>query len=139
MRSIAFVLVFVFASAACAIPAPPAADRILGEWRGTSICINSQLAPACHDEIIHYVFSARARGAYHQAAYKIVDGAEDLMGEADLTYSAADNRWSFAFDARTCAHCTWWYRIDAADHLTGGITSQSGVELRRVSAERVVR
>jgi len=136
MRAVLISFVLAFAGAACAQTAPPEADRIVGEWRGTSICINRGVASACHDEIIHYVFTPRGAGLYRQAAYKLVNGVEDLMGEADFTFSPAGNRWIFAFDARTCPHCLWWYRVDAANRLTGGITNQAGVELRRVSAAR---
>jgi hypothetical protein len=136
MPHILFALALLIAGGAQAQPAPRAADRILGEWRGESICTHRELAPACHDEVIHYVFTARGDGLYHQAAYKLVDGVEDLMGEADLAYDAAAARWTFTFDARTCPHCVWWYSINAAGQLSGGITSQSGMELRRVSASR---
>lgn len=136
MRLALIILVLTTASAACAQPSVSVADRIAGEWRGTSICTDRDLAPACRDEVIRYVFTSRGSGLYHQAAYKLVNGVEDLMGEADLTYDAAAERWTFVFNSPACPHCLWWYRVDATDHLTGGITSQSGRELRRVAAAR---
>lgn len=125
------VLALALILSACAPPSP--GDRIVGEWRGTSTCTDRTAAPACQDEAVRYFISAQS-GRYHLDAHRLNNGVFARMYEADLTYSNADNRWTYAFDSPACPHCVWWYRIAADGSLTGGITSQAGMELRRVSA-----
>lgn len=69
------------------------AKKIYGDWTGESICANKEKFPACKDETVVFRFSKSTTDAnlVHVAAYKIVNGAEDLMGENDLTYHSANN------------------------------------------------
>jgi GNAT superfamily N-acetyltransferase len=134
---LALSVLFALAAALPARAADAAGDRILGEWRGTSTCTNRELAPACKDETVRYVFTRREGTAngYHQVAEKLVSGSFEVMGEMDFDYSEADGTWSHTFDARTCPRCTWWYRLDGGK-LVGGLASASGETLRKAEAER---
>lgn len=128
------LIVLAFLALAAPAFADPAGDRILGEWRGQSLCTDRALAPNCHDEITRYVFTS-AGATYHVVADKMQGGAFVTMGEMDFVYAPADARWSYRFDSAACPQCTWWFRLqDGA--LVGGLTSQAGRELRRVSATR---
>ncbi|MES1197057.1 MAG: hypothetical protein ABUL55_00385, partial [Pseudomonadota bacterium] len=98
------------------------------------ICTDRVHAPNCHDEITRYVFTP-ARGGYHVVADKMANGAFELMGEMDFVYAPQDARWTYPLNSPGCPHCTWWFRIDDGA-LVGGLTSQNGQELRRVSATR---
>ena len=112
-------------------------SRIVGEWRGSSTCLNLQVAPACKDEIVRYVFSASSSdpNTFHVVADKLIAGAYQPMGEFDLLYSDKDGEWTYQFDSPNCPHCRWWYRVDSSG-LTGGIFNQAGIALRKVSATR---
>jgi len=130
------LLLSILALAAGASGAAPG-DAILGEWRGTSICIHQPPGSPCKDETIRYLFSANAQGAepYHLDAQKLVGGAFETMYEMDFAWSSEDGRWTHRFDSPRCPACTWWYRLDGAD-LVGGLTDGSGVEVREVKASR---
>ena len=136
MRAIVMLFALAFSTFAAAQPNARAGDRIVGEWRGTSICTNLALLPACRDETTRYVFTGPIRdNTYHIAADKLVGQTFEPMGEFDLTYYSADDTWSYDLSRPTCVGCKWWFRIDASG-LIGGVTGQSGAPLRRVSARR---
>jgi hypothetical protein len=134
-----FVLSIVLAASALAADAPssPAGGRIVGEWRGSSICTNRKILPACKDESIRYVFTGPAEGTntYHLIADKLVSGSYQTMGEMDLVYSAVENTWTNDANAPACKNCQWWYRIEKSG-LVGGLKSGTGEPLRKVAAKR---
>src|SRR6185295_16812892 len=68
---------FSLAASEAAIQAAP-----MGVWRGASTCTDRVAAPACHDEVVVYEFTAGAKaGTVHWKADKIVDGQRQPMGE----------------------------------------------------------
>ena len=138
-QALAGVALMTLASAISGAGSPQVSEgsRIAGEWRGTSVCTNHQLAPACRDESVRYVFSASPQDSntFHLVADRLEAGTYQVMYEIDLHYSATDGTWSYQLDSRACPHCLWWYRIDSSG-LVGGITSKDGEELRRVVAQR---
>ena len=137
MRAILFTFALACGSLAIAQPADPTGARIVGEWRGTSLCTNLKLAPACNDENVRYLFSALApgQGTYHLVAQRMASGSYQTMYEIDLAYSAHDATWRYEWSSGACARCTWWYRTEGAG-LVGGITHDSGEQLRKVSVQR---
>jgi hypothetical protein len=62
--------------------------RVVGDWRGSSIC---RVKPsACHDEEALYHVKAGAKpGTFSMQADKIVDGKPVEMGTSDCTFDAA--------------------------------------------------
>jgi hypothetical protein len=139
MRLLISTLVLFLTAAASPQRAASAGDQVIGEWRGTSLCTNLKLAPACKDETVRYVFTRNdgATNTYHQVADKLVSGTYETMGEMDFVYSAADATWSSELNARNCAKCKWWFRVNPQS-LAGGLTDQSGEPLRKVLARRYV-
>ena len=146
MRSLDFplavmLLALTATSATSATPATPSIDpagrRIVGEWRGTSLCANRELAPACKDETVRYIFSGPigTTNTYHLVAEKLVGTDYQSMGEMDLAYGSADSTWKNVFDARKCKQCAWRFRVRASG-LVGALTTAEGDTLRRVSAVR---
>jgi hypothetical protein len=95
VRGVALAAAFVFAGLpplrlAVAEAARPAAPT--GVWRGTSTCTDRVAAPACHDEVVVYEFTAGAKsGTVHWKADKVVDGHREPMGELDLAYDTGDS------------------------------------------------
>jgi hypothetical protein len=63
-------------------------SRIVGTWRGNSVCLVK--GSACHDEENVYRFSTLAgrSGAFSVTAIKVVGGREIVMGRGDWTYDA---------------------------------------------------
>ncbi len=138
MGLLPLVLLLTVLVIAATPPTDPAGSRIVGEWRGTSLCTNLEIAPACKDESVRYFFTGPAAGTntYHLVADKMVSGEYATMGEFDLEYASADSTWSRELEDRRGMHFTWWYRIDHSI-LRGGAVTASGDSLRRVSAKRV--
>ena len=137
MRTVVFPLVTLIAALVASPPIDPAGHRVRGEWRGTSLCTNRVLAPACKNETVRYVFRGPVPPAntYRLAADKFVDGAWQPMGELDFTYRAADSTWRSPLDAPLCKGCTWWFRI-APPGLVGGLVTGEGDTLRKATARR---
>lgn len=65
-------------------------DPIIGTWKGTSIC--QQKNSACHDEVVVcHISKAPAPNTYKFVMNKIVNGAEEPMGELEFIYNEAQN------------------------------------------------
>jgi hypothetical protein len=66
-----------------------AASRIVGVWRGHSVCTDKN--SPCHDEVNVYRFSSIAgrSDAFSVTASKVVDGKEIVMGTGEWTYDPA--------------------------------------------------
>jgi hypothetical protein len=115
--------------------------ELLGTWRGTSLCTDRVVAPACHDETVVYALTAGPKpGALRWQADKVVDGQRENMGELEVAFDAAEGGWK-AECASPRARTTWRLTVDGA-HLSG--TARLGpdektfrtLDLRRVAAER---
>jgi len=106
--------------ALCASAAPSAHDpsELTGTWRGTSLCTDRVAAPACHDEVVVYDFSAGTKpGTVLWKADKIVNGERQPMGEMDLAYDADGGCWKGEFSSPR-SHTVWCLTVDGA-HLSG--------------------
>lgn len=105
--------VLAFAASGAAGPAAP-----LGVWRGTSTCTDRVVAPACHDEVVVYEFTAGTKaGTVHWQTDKVVDGERQTMGEMDLAYDAELACWKAEFVSPR-GHTVWCLAVDGA-HMTG--------------------
>jgi hypothetical protein len=64
------------------------AAAVLGDWRGTSLCLVKP--SACHDEeaLYHVKQAPEKPGGLAMQADKIVDGKPEYMGDADCAYDA---------------------------------------------------
>ena len=112
IRSLAFVAALLAALAVAAAP-----NDILGQWRGTSLCVDKEHHPACNDEVIVYDFtpSKTHEGEVTLSADKIVNGERVTMYVLDFHRNG--DRWSAEFrNARV--HILWSYAVDG-DSLTG--------------------
>jgi len=137
MRPLLLPLVALLAASTAAPPIHPAGRRIVGEWRGTSLCTNLKLAPACKDETVRYVFTGPIGGTntYRLAADKLVGKEWQPMGDLDFTYGPADSTWTCALEAPRCKKCKWWFRI-VGTGLVGGLLGDAGDTLRAAAATR---
>jgi len=110
----------------------PAHDlsEIVGTWEGASTCTDRVAAPACNDEVIVYEISrASAPGTATWKAFKIVDGARDLMGELELRYSPADSCWRADFSSPRVT-TVWCLTVDGTQ-MTGSGWSMPGKRVMR--------
>jgi hypothetical protein len=118
-------LTLVIATSAAALPAvslasPAAAGGAapIGVWRGTSTCTDRVAAPACHDEVVVYEFTAGAKpGTVLWKADKVVDGQRAPMGEMELTYDAGEACWRAEFTSPR-SDSVWCLVFDGA-RMTG--------------------
>jgi hypothetical protein len=127
----AAVLVFA-ALPSFSFAAPEAGEPLApnGVWRGTSTCTDRVAAPACHDEVVVYEFTAGAKaGTVHWKADKIVDGQRQPMGEMDLSYDTADACWRAEFSSPRIQG-VWCLAVDGA-HITGTARLLPGKETVR--------
>ena len=100
--------------------APEAAGQAApsGLWRGTSTCTDRVAAPACHDEVVVYEFTAGEKpGTVKWRADKVIDGERQAMGEMELVYDAAEACWRAEFQSPR-SHSVWCLAVDGA-HMTG--------------------
>jgi hypothetical protein len=132
----AVALVATLRTSVLAAPPTPVAG-ILGEWRGTSTCVKSPEFPSCHDEIVVYEFRRSAAGAdaVTLAAYKIVDGEKQLMGEMDFSFDAKEGAWTSEF--QTARYHGLWTFFVKQDSITGTLVDlPSRHVVRNVSVRR---
>ena len=113
--------VFVVASCILSVSAAPPEhnpSELIGTWKGTSTCTDRVAAPACHDEVVIYDFTAgEKKGVVRWQADKVVNGERQPMGEMDLVYDTGDQCWSATFTSPR-GRSIWCLVVDGA-HLTG--------------------
>jgi hypothetical protein len=85
-------------------------QQLEGEWRGRSLCVTTT-RPACTDETVIYRLKRHAPGAeaFDIAAFKIVDGKEQFMGDLSCNFEATRQQlvcpqgkgaWQFRWDGK---------------------------------------
>jgi hypothetical protein len=102
--------IFLLAILSAATAAPR--DAVLGEWRGTSTCIDRAKHPACADEVVIYHFRAKGDNpaAVVLVAEKVVEGKVLPMGELDFAYDAARGAWFSEFRNER-VHILWSFVV----------------------------
>jgi hypothetical protein len=83
-------------------------DEIVGTWRGSSVCVDRQAAPACSDEQVVYEIRGRAGkpDVVTVKADKVVDGKRVPMGDLDFTHEAKSGSWITEFE-NARVHALW--------------------------------
>jgi hypothetical protein len=109
-----FLLPLLLLAATGALAKPTASNgptqQLEGEWRGRSLCVTTQ-RPACTDETVVYRIKRHAPGteAFDIAAFKIVEGEEQFMGDLACNFEATRQQlicpqgagaWRFRWDGR---------------------------------------
>jgi hypothetical protein len=142
VRSAAPLLLFAALATPGAAPpaaaAQPDAAAILGVWRGTSTCVDREIAPACKDELVIYTFvpiPGKPASTVRLEADKLVDGKPERMGEFDFTLDPATGAWTAEFrNARYQG--LWSYTIDGK-RLTGTLVDvPTGKVVRRIATQK---
>ena len=109
--------------------------EFLGTWRGTSTCVDRELAPACNDETIVYeVSKSDADNEALLEAYKVVDGQRVPMGELKFVYNEKEECWRSEFTT-TRVHAVWCLSITGVQ-MTGSLrVLPQNVDVRKVQAK----
>lgn len=134
MRPVALLPVFLLALSAG--PAVAQRDAIVGSWRGTSLCVDKEHWPACHDEQV--IYDARAKGVRDTVtlrADKVVNGEREFMAEFDFILGA-DGAWVAELQTGR-GRIRIVLRI-AGTHMTGSLIDvTSGRAVRAMALDRV--
>lgn len=110
--------------------------EIVGKWRGTSTCVDTEHFPACRDEVV--IYEARPRGGSADsvtvAADKVVNGVREPMGAFDFA-KQVDGSWTADFqNARV--HVRIVLQL-TGDHLSGAMSDvPSGRRVREIELNR---
>ena len=116
-------------------PDTPAA-KILGTWRGTSICADPQVDRACRDEEVVYDIDSAAgpSGPVRMRADKVVGGVRQAMGELRLRYDSTTDTWSAEVVTRFRSR---WSFAPRGDVMAGALAELPSQRLvRRVTVRR---
>ena len=112
---------------------------ILGIWRGTSVCVNREAAPACRDEEVIYEFRETVppvAGNLIVKAAKVVDWKVVPMGVINIIWDPKEGAWLCDFQTPRF-HGLWTYMQPKGDDLAGTLVSiPDRTLLRRVAARR---
>lgn len=134
--------IFLLAAAGLLMPAAAvaqdAAAAILGTWRGTSLCTNRDVAPACKDENVVYVFEHRdgtPPGSLLLHASKIVDGATLPMGDLEMTLDPATATWSSEIRNER-VHAIWSFTVEGEVLKGTLIDVPTKAQVRKAEARR---
>jgi hypothetical protein len=122
--------------AAVGAAAPPPVAGILGEWRGASTCVKSPEFPSCRDEVVVYEIRKSSAGAdtVTLAAYKIVDGDKQPMGDLDFSFDEKQGAWTSEF--QTARYHALWTFFVKGDAITGTLVDLPSKHLVRNVAVR---
>jgi hypothetical protein len=136
MRSLALSALALVGLAAPALPAPPH-GAIAGIWRGTSVCVDRTLHPACVDETVVYDFRALPNGhdAVRLDAKKVVGGRAETMYLLDFTFDPARGAWVSEFQAPH-AHGEWSYVVRGSTLEGRLVDLPSRALVRKVEARK---
>ena len=108
--------------------------EFLGSWRGTSTCVNREVAPACKDETV--VYDVRRSDKPETAvleAYKIVDGQRLPMGELEFVYSDEEGCWRSEFSTPR-VHGVWCLVVEGRRLMGSLRVMPENVDVRKVQA-----
>ena len=87
------------------------ADKIVGRWKGTSLC--QVKASACHDEDVVYHISKKSANLYTMQASKIVNGSEEDMGTFDsVVYDETKQTLRFTMKDQQGRSAVWLFKVD---------------------------
>jgi hypothetical protein len=111
-------------------------EQIVGTWRGSSTCVNRELAPACRDETVVYdVRPSGKAGVATLKADKVVDGKRVTMGEFDFAFDPRAGCWRSEFTTPR-VHGVWCLSIRDRT-MTGRLrVLPKNADVRRVELRR---
>jgi len=134
MQTLIAVLAVMLTHAAAGAPR----DALLGTWRGTSLCVDREAAPACNDEQVVYdiVATPGEADAITVKADKIVNGRREPMGEL-IFHPDATAPGRYVSEIGTPAMRSQWFMSVRGDAISGGlIRLPSKIAIRALELRR---
>lgn len=123
--------------AAGAVEGAPVNDAFLGEWNGTSSCVDKVKFPACKDETVVYHVTPSSVGDSHVtlAADKVVDGKAANMGTLDFRFDSSVKAWTSEIK-NPGVNALWSFQITGSE-LSGTLVElPSHALIRKVTAKK---
>jgi hypothetical protein len=123
--------------AARAVEGAPTNDAFLGEWEGTSSCVDKARFPACKDEVVVYHVTSSPAGDSHatMAADKVVDGKALNMGTLDFRFDSNLKAWTSEL-RNPSGTALWSFQVTGSE-LSGTLVDlPSQALIRRVTAKK---
>ena len=136
-----FVLVFLLVARlargeASGQGAPPVGE-IVGTWRGSSLCVDREAAPACKDEQVVYEIAANPGkpNTVTVKADKVVGGKRESMGDLEFTHEAKSGSWTSEFE-NPRVHVLWRLTV-TGETLKGTLVAlPSGAVARKMDLKK---
>ena len=115
-------------------------DEIVGTWRGSSVCVDRQAAPACNDEQVVYEIRGMPGkpNMVTVKADKIVDGKRVPMGDLDFTHEAKSNSWITEFE-NPRVHALWRLAVSGTTMTGTMMLLPSKVVVRRMDLRKSMK
>lgn len=135
---VAFLLVSRFGSGGAPEKGIAAAEEIVGTWRGSSVCVDRQAAPACNDEEVIYDISPGAAkpDTVTVKADKVVEGKRANMGALDFSRDKRSGSWISEMETPRL-HAVWRIEVKGTT-MTGTLTLlPSNAMVRKLDLRKV--
>ena len=136
MRSLMIFVLTLLAIPAVAADRSPS-DEIVGQWRGTSKCVDLTNYPNCKDELVVYdVARTSSPSQVTMKADKVVDGKRLFMGEFTFAFEAGTKTWASELKNER-VQMVWRFKVSGGE-MTGTLTDGRAANrmVRRVAVRR---
>ena len=112
-------------------------DEIVGTWRGSSVCLDRQAAPACSDEQVIYEISASPGkpNIVTVKADKVVEGKRASMGVLDFSHDARSGSWTTEFETPRI-HALWRLAVSGTTMTGTMMLLPSKAVVRRIDLRK---
>jgi hypothetical protein len=109
-------------------------DPLARQWEGSSLC---QVKPSpCHDEHVVYHVTNLGRSTYRFAAYKIIAGEEQFMGNLDFHLDASGRELAAFYRDRAGVDHPWLFTLRGT-HISGrALTAPGGRVFRLIEVDK---
>jgi hypothetical protein len=109
----------------------------VGTWRGSSLCVDREAAPACKDEQVVYEIAANPGkpNTVTVKADKVVGGKRESMGDLEFTHEAKSGSWTSEFE-NPRVHVLWRLTV-TGETLKGTLVAlPSGAVARKMDLKK---
>ena len=123
--------------AGAAVEGAPSSDAFLGEWDGTSSCVDKVKFPACRDEVVVYHVASSSAGDSQVTlnADKVVDGKALAMGALDFRFDSSRKAWTSEL-RNPGGSALWSFQVTGSE-LSGTLVElPSNALIRKVTAKK---
>lgn len=123
--------------AGAAVKGAPSTEAFLGEWDGTSSCVDKVKFPSCHDEVVIYHVARSSAGDSYVtlSADKVVGGKAAAMGDLDFRFDPSLKAWTSQIKT-SGGNELWSFQVTGSE-LSGTLVElPSNTLIRKVTAKK---